>query len=491
MPGLTPLKRFPFHFLLVILFFLLHGYSEYIGLIPFTDLLIFFLAASAAGFIVFFILKKIVRSAQKAGIITSLIFLFYLFYGSIKDTLKPGWLHPLSRYSILLPVMLVLVLALGYYFRKTSRQFPRLTLFINVLLLIYILVDLGTIIAGSSRPSNQQRPAQTAFTRCDTCATPDIHLILLDEYAGLRTLQRYFNYDNQHFKDSLQQQGFYVVPAPSANYSATPVAVASLFSMEYLPEFHREIKAEDYTRAEKMVNQSIVLQLLKAHGYTFLNHSIFNLDGQPGRFRTDLLPMRLKLITDKTLWNSIVDDLGWQINKKMAPRFSWLGKMIQDDYKDGNQRLLNLTRETIVTKTAQPRFVYTHLLMPHWPYLLDSTGRPTGINFFSNNLPLQQKEAAYVQYLAYTNKVMLELTAGILRQSGGNAVIILMSDHGYRARPGKSVCEQVNDNFISVYLPGGDYRALYGTISNVNIFRAVFNSVLKQRFVRLPDHCIY
>ena len=129
--------------------------------------------------------------------------------------------------------------------------------------------------------------------------------------------------------------------------------------------------------------------------------------------------------------------------------------------------------------------------MPHWPYLLDSTGKSTGINFFSNDLPKERKEAAYVQYLAYTNKVMLDLTTRILQQSSGNAVIMLMSDHGFRGIPGKSVCKQVNDNFISVYLPGKDYRLLHDSISNVNIFRSVFNTVLGQRFPQLPDHCIY
>lgn len=489
MPPIAFLKRFSFHFVLLILFFLSHGYSEYIGLIPFIDLFIFFLAAAAGGALIFFIFNKIVGSRQKAGILTTLILLFYLFYGSIKDALKPGWLYPLSRYSILLPAMTALLLLLTYYFRKTKKEFPKLTLFINCLLLIYLIVDAATIIARSTQPATVQAPA--TFIPCDTCATPDVHLILLDEYAGRETLQRYFHYDNRHFENALRQKGFFVADNPSGNYSATPVAIASLFSMDYLPEFHRQIKAEDYTRSEKMVAESIVMQVLKAHGYKFMNHSIFNIDGQPGMFKTDLLPMRLKLITAKTLWNTALYDLGWQINKKMAPRFKWLGKMIQDDYKGGNQRLLDQTRNAIAVKDVQPRFMYTHLLMPHWPYLLDSTGKSTGINFFSNDLPRAKQEAAYVQYLAYTNKVMLQLTSDILQKSKGNAVIILLSDHGFRAMPGKSVCEYVNDNFISVYLPGKDYSLLYDSITNVNVFRSVFNTMFKQNFPRLPDNCIY
>ena len=124
------LKRFSLHFLLLILFFLLHGYSEYVGLIPFFDLLLFFMLASASGCIIFFIFKKITGTWQKAGVITTLILLFYLFYGSIKDGLKDGWLYPMSRYRVLLPTMLVLLSVLVYYFRKTKKDLPRLHLFL-------------------------------------------------------------------------------------------------------------------------------------------------------------------------------------------------------------------------------------------------------------------------------------------------------------------------------------------------------------------------
>jgi hypothetical protein len=483
-------KRFSFHFLLLILFFLLHGYSEYIGLIPFTDLLIFFLIAAASGGIFFFIFKKITGTSRKAGVLTTLILLFYLFYGSIKDGLKDGWLHSLSRYSILVPTMLVLLVILAYYFRKTKKDLPKLTLFINCLLLIYLLVDITSIIIRRKQ-SADLTTSSMALTVCDTCAKPDIYFILLDEYTGTETLQSYFHYDNRHFEEALRQKGFFVANDPSGNYSVTPVAVASLFTMDYLPEFHRQLEAEDYTRSEYIVDRSIAMQLLKANGYKFINHSIFNLDKQPGQFTASILPTRLKLITSKTLWNSIVHDLGWQVDKKMAPRFNWLAKMIQDDYQSGNQRLLDLTREAASVKADQPRFIYTHLLMPHWPYMLDSTGKSTGINFFSDDLPRERKEAAYVQYLAYTNKVMLELVELIKSKSSGNAVIVLLSDHGYRARPGKTICREVNDNFMSVYLPGKNYRLFYDSISNVNVFRALFNTVLKQEFRMLPDNCIY
>lgn len=486
------LKRFPLHFILLLLFFLSHGYSENIGLIPFTDLLIYFVTGTAAGLLIFFLMKKITRSKVKAGILTTLMLLFYLFYGSIKDNLKIGFLHPLSKYSVLVPLMLVIIIAMTIYFRKTSRQFARLNLFINCLLLVYLVVDAGTIVTKvAKRPGPVVPVAQNIYTICDTCSKPDVYLIIMDEYSGERILRDYFHYDNSSFATQLRRKGFFVAANPSSNYSATPVSIASIFSMDYLTGFHRKLVAEDYTRSEKIVEKSITMQLLKDHGYRFMNHSIFNIAGQPGQFKTDLLPMRLKLITAKTLWNSAMTDLGWQIHGKIAPHINWLGEILQDDYKTGNQRLLQLTQNAYHDSDTVPRFIYTHVLMPHWPYMFDSTGKETGINFYSPAITGKQRETSYVQYLTYTSQVMLRMVNDILVLSKGNAIVILMSDHGYREKPGTQACLDVNNNFISVYLPGNNYSLFYDTMSNVNLLRAVFNTSFHQQFPRLADKCVF
>lgn len=475
------LKRFPYHFLLLLLFFLLHGYSEYVGLIPFAHLFIFLIIGAGWGVLVFYIFKRWLRSSRKAGILTTLVLLFYLFYGSFKDLVHDG-----VRHSVLLPLMLVIVIATAYYLKKSTQEFSRLTLFINLLLLIYLAMDVVSIAVTQTKET--ARVAKINYTVCDTCAKPDIYLIVLDEYSGSNELQRYFNYNNQPFENALRQKGFFVAQHPSSNYSATAVSVASIFSMDYLPAFHRAITVEDYTRAEKAVNKSVVMQLLQKQGYQFLNHSILNLGGQPGKFTTDLLPRQLQLITHKTLWNRLNADLAWDIHGKNGAGAKWLGNVFHDDYKDGNQRLLKLTKEA---RPSQPAFIYTHLLMPHWPYLFDSTGRETGISFYTKGLPAAQKENAYIQYLAYTNKQMLQLVDTIAAQSNGGAAIILMSDHGYRQMSGTNGCEAVNNNFLAVYLPGTNYQLFYDSMSNVNLFRSVFNTLFRQQFERLPDKCIF
>jgi hypothetical protein len=105
-------------------------------------------------------------------------------------------------------------------------------------------------------------------------------------------------------------------------------------------------------------------------------------------------------------------------------------------------------------------------------------------------LPAAQKESAYIQYLAYTNRQMLQLADTIMSRSRGQAAIVLMSDHGYRERKAQQ-CGALNNNWLSVYLPGKDYRLFYDSMSNVNVFSAVFNTLFHQQFARLPDQCIF
>jgi len=479
---MSALKRFPYHFILLLLFFLTHGYSQYIGLIPFQGMLIFFLISAAVGALLFFLLYKILRSPIKAGIVTTLMFLFYLFYGSIK-----GVAGPVAHNRILVPLVFVIIIAAIFLLKRTKRDPARLTLFINLLLIIYLLVDAVTIISIAGKTSNVT--VTTSYTHCDSCARPDIYFIIMDEYSGSANLQDHFHYNNSPFEAALRQRGFYVAAKPSSNYCSTPVSVASIFSMDYLPQFNGVLHSEDYTRAERLVDNSTTLNLLHDQGYRFMNHSIFNIAGQPGKFTTDMLPLRIRLITSKTMWNSIRDDLAWQLVTKEKSKRNWLADIFRVDHKAGNQRLINLTEEAAAQKDTRPRFIYTHLLMPHWPYAYDSTGKETGISFYDRFLSAEQKDSAYVQYLAYTNKRMLQLVDTIL--SHEQAVIILMSDHGFRGETVQQSCASLNNNFFSVYLPNKNYSLFYDSISNVNVFRAVFNTLFHEQFMRLPDACIF
>ena len=112
------------------------------------------------------------------------------------------------------------------------------------------------------------------------------------------------------------------------------------------------------------------------------------------------------------------------------------------------------------------------------------------MNFYDPKVSKKELDAAYLQYLVYTNKVVSGLVEDIQKKTATKAVIIVMSDHGYRGINVKTENAWSNNNFISVYLPSGNYKDFYPTISNVNFFRCIVNSVFNENLPRLRDSII-
>ena len=127
------LKSFPYHVAGVIIFFLTHGYSEYPGLIPFADLFLFLTMMLGVATIFVWIFYKATHSYLKAGLLTSLTLFVYLFFGAIMDGLKYSSFHPLSKYSILLPGLFLLIVSAYFVLKKSNKSFHSITLYLNTL----------------------------------------------------------------------------------------------------------------------------------------------------------------------------------------------------------------------------------------------------------------------------------------------------------------------------------------------------------------------
>ncbi|MGZ5135577.1 MAG: hypothetical protein ACXWCG_10520, partial [Flavitalea sp.] len=387
------LTTFPFHVAGVIMFFLSHGYNQYFGLIRFWNLLLYFLVMFGLGVLSMMLFRKLLGSYLKSGLFTTIILSIYLFFGAILDTFKDSWLLGyLGRYIILLPLFTVFLIACYYYLKKSQHSFQKITLYLNTLFLLIILLDLFSIASKSYQLPRSSKPGKTEiaskYPACTNCLKPDVFLLVMDEYCGSSSLKSYFNYNNAGFEDFLRSKGFFVAATPSSNYMATSLSMASTFTMNYLSwrTGGKKIMVEDYTKAEETISNSDLLQIFQFLDYTIHNYSIFKIANQPSKFNTGLLPTNLELITFKTLFNRMHKDLGWHLHQKVAPRVEWFADYFQNNFKEGNDRLLKLTGDIAKSKSAKPKFVYTHLMMPHYPALYDSTGKETGINFYDSTI---------------------------------------------------------------------------------------------------------
>jgi hypothetical protein len=127
-------------------------------------------------------------------------------------------------------------------------------------------------------------------------------------------------------------------------------------------------------------------------------------------------------------------------------------------------------------------------MMPHYPYYFDSKGNPLPIEKLGGLNRVNAKD--YIEYLQYSNKRLLELTDHILASSPSPPIIIILSDHGFR-HPEKNVDPSYDFiNLNAVYFPDKDYSAIYDSVTNVNMFRMVFNKYFKQSLQLLKDSTI-
>ncbi len=472
----------------------MHGYTENFGFINLGDTLILVFTYVAVAIILYFLFLVIFKNRIKAALAESFVMAFYLFFGAIQDFCKVHFAI-LNRYSVLLPLFLILFIALIVYLKKSKSSFWKLNLFLNSLFLIYIIVDLGSLVNKNFNPplnklSSYSFAKNNNYQPCNNCPRPDIYFLLFDEYESSASLKTHFNYDNNSFDTFLIEQGFHIQRNSRSNYNFTPFSMASILNMSYLTGIRPgEIYIEDYARCNELIRKNEVINFLSVQGYEIVNYSIFDLAGNPSLVSQNILPLKTKLITDATLFNRLQRDLGWML---LSGKFEvkWLSAGIVYTNLHNNEKFLDLLAKSSSERSSVPRFFYGHLLMPHPPYYFDKKGNSKQGDVVYKEWQELNTEA-YLEYVTYTNTKIKELISAIKKNTKGQAVIIFMGDHGFRKATDDNDKTHYFENQDAVYFPSGDYQSFYDSASTVNQFRIIFNTLFLRNFTILKDSTIF
>jgi hypothetical protein len=315
--------------------------------------------------------------------------------------------------------------------------------------------------------------------QCKNCPTPDIYLIVTDGYAGKEQLEKYFHFDNRAFEDSLQALGFYVVDSSFSNYSSTSQSMTSLLNMHY-----NVIEGED---AHVQINQNNTTAFFEKMGYQVHNNSIFKLAEQfpkrpIGYFKTGIGLIRYHTFfahLEAVIHNSLSN---WQVESE---RQKMQNAIDERTHKESIRDSLTLQEllDGVSPKRSSPKFVYSHFMMPHPPYLFSEDGQQPDTS--------ASPEKQYISYLQYTNKQLLKAAKRILQYSTEPPVIILLSDHGFRNDDLPHPTPFRFSNLVAVYLPNKQRKLFYKGLSNVNIFRVLLNHQFEQNLPFLKDSTCY
>lgn len=466
------------------LFFVWHGFVYYFDLIPLRDAALLFLFFAGLSVFFYLISLLIFRKRNKASFFSFVLMIYYIFFGYFHDGIKQlAGNSFFSRYSFVLPASLLLFIIIAIGLKKFKGSLSKTNLYLNTLFIILLLIDSGVFILKISK-SKQQTTSALPFLPCDRCSTPDIYLIIADSYPGKTELKEKLDFDNTPFENALQQRGFHVIDSSTSNYNFTPFSVSSMLNMEYLKGINgSNSNKDDILKCYTTIKNNQTLQYLASLGYSFYNYSIFDFNKQPSLAKPTFLPRKTQPLVSHTLRYRMQYELGHLLITRFKIK-SVIRNIRNLDLRNNNE-LFELTKKQNGEHASNPKFVYTHLVMPHYPYYFDSSGKQIPYEKLTDDYIINTD--AFLQYLVYGNQKYLELIDDILKSSKNPPVIILMGDHGFREFPRQVDPKYYFMNLNAILLPGKNYSQFYNGMSSVNQFRIILNTVFNQKLPILKD----
>jgi len=387
---------------------------------------------------------------------------------------------------------IIFFVALLIFLRMWKKNFYKITFFLNLLLLIYIAVDLVTGISKSFRHDKNSLSvyhfaSENDYKKCDTCKKPNIYLLLFDEYPSSLALKESYGFNND-LDSFLLQKNFSVQKKSRSNYNFTPFSMASLLNMSYLSGIQnvKAITPEDYLRTYELIKEGSVMRYLDMQGYEIRNYSIFDLAGHPTLVKQSLLPLNTMLISERTVIPYLRRDIGWIFINRFPLNIFFKNHFLEE--RRNNETIIGLVKSTAIERKDRPVFVYAHFELPHAPFFFDQYGRPRDNKIVYQEFVGKAPLSSYLNYLIYTNSRVREITNTILEHDS-QSVILILGDHGYR-HAGDDDSSKLFQNMNAVHMADNNYQGLYDSITNVNEFRVILNKLFHQQFKLLKDSTI-
>lgn len=480
-PGTNPAYLY-----LVTIFFILHGFTAYYGQVPIKAAVLLGLKYMLASLVITLVFYFLYRNLQKASLIAFFLMAYNFFFGPAHDLLKKVFKESfLVKYTFILPVSAIILLIIIILLKKSTRNFIKLSKYLNLLFLLFIVVDIGNLfIKSNKKTTTSVIKFPKELSDCDTCVKPDIYLIVADEYANNKQLKEILQFENMQFEKNLITRGFHIIQNSKSNYNSTPFSIASLLTMDFIDSLGDRFNDRSLNTSFNQINNNAVTSWLKNQGYQIKNHSAFHLAGIPNPVNSTFFTTGTDLFTRHTLTGRFNSDLRWNFITRFKIK-SEIKKFVQVRLNN-TTTLINKTIREANSKSNTPRFVYLHTMMPHFPYLIDKNGNADyKASFLESN---RFNTSAYLGYLQYSNKVFIDLIDKIQKGSP-NAIIIFMGDHGFRHLEGND--EGHFMSFNSIFLPAKNYTRFYDGMSMVNEFRVLLNTQFNQHLPLLKDSTIF
>ena len=436
------------------------------------------------------------RAAVFASFLIVLFSTYGLAYNFFRETSELGW--ELARHRYMLPVWLALAVVSILAFRRLSGELPALTSVFNLAAAILVILPLTQIIQAEIRSvvADFELPdpagASSALTFTSEGRPPDIYYIITDAYSRDDYLLSNYGHDNSDFLEALEELGFYVARCSQSNYSQTGLSLTSSMNLNYVEDLSDEFRAGNHFThgLDEFIRDNRVQQELRALGYSVVAF-------ETGFFWTQLedaehyyevpkggtLASKLSFSGINEFEIMLLQNTGFRLLTDAVTATGLLSQALPSFggiYRERTLYVLGQLEPEQVPALRGPKFVFVHLIAPHWPYIFDREGE-----FFNVETNRSDKQA-YISQLIYLNGRLEQIIRGIIETSYPPPIIVLQADHGNLFGIGEQ------NAILNAYLfPPTDGTNPYPQISPVNTFRLIFDSYFNGEYGLLPDRSYF
>jgi len=481
-------------------------YAHNIEQVALPDLIVPGLGSLLLAGLTLALFTLLMRSPDKAAILSSLFLILFFSYGHVYQALDP--LHLTRRlHLILICLGVILFLVTSRKVRRAEGRLGRLASYLTALPVLLILQSLATIalssrgggelrwtpaIPASSQPTNGARSPLS--TSGGPGALPNIWYFILDGYGRADRIREIFGLDNSPYVSFLEDRGFYVASRSRSNYTTTFLSLASSLNMQYVNDVAARISGASGDREflYEMIRNNRVLHLAKARGYRYV-HVNTTWSGTESNPNTDVaISYRPPWLQNEFL-NIFVHTTFLTVFKKYL------------SFDLAEAHLYDFDRLAAAADMNGPILVFAHILLPHPPFLFERDGKirrhlRDGEQPHGRDQWTSRKE--YVDQVLFLDLRMEELIDRILSASRIPPIIVIQGDHGPAAtRPDPSLPAegQMTDVHLqerasilnAYYVPPACRRRLYDTITPVNSFRIILSEVFGEPLELLEDASYY
>ncbi|HQQ95206.1 MAG TPA: sulfatase-like hydrolase/transferase [Bacteroidia bacterium] len=401
--------------------------------------------------------QTVYRNRLKTGVFVTILLFFLFQYGVVYEGLESLYYQGIwpfrNIHRYLLLIYLICSIGLFLFILKSAYDFVRINYFLNALLIILLLTNLGKLLLGSyetfAESEGQNPTPQPAVVFSKQSPRPDIYYILLDGYASDAVLRKYYHFENTAFRKRLSELGFLFVDSAIANYYYTSPSLASTLNFTFLNDSSNRTKLIRGNRLFRILRQNGYSIYHTKSGYAVSNHfneanEVIRIEG-PNEFEKSILKFTILRLDDL---------IGLFAHQRLQSQFKKMYELVQ--------------------KPARPKFCFLHVVAPHPPYVFDRQGKLRTKHRFAENS--WEPKNYYTDQLVYVNS-QIQSYVSTIRKKDPKAIIILQSDHGpwINAKRGEYVFEARSGILYAYY--SEHPLNIPSKTSSVNTFPLLLNSL--------------